>query len=73
MNCKQMIAYPERTSDGHRCMYCNGHLKIIKKGTKKELKEAHSVDICFSGRRKRQERVCKHTPGKKFRLFHKDC
>jgi hypothetical protein len=46
MDCKKMVAYPERFSDGHRCKRCrgwsHGMLKPIDKGSIDMLKDKYA-------------------------------
>ncbi len=51
MECKKMMAFPERTSDGHKCNDCRGMLKPINKGTKEELRSKYK-NIAFPSDRK---------------------
>ncbi len=54
MQCKKMMAYPERTSDGHKCNHCNGMLKQINKGTREGL--GNIIGIEFSTDRKKHRK-----------------
>jgi hypothetical protein len=57
MECKQMVAYQERLSDGHKCNHCKGMLKAINTGTKEQLANRYISDIEFPNKRNNKTNI----------------